>query len=360
MFYNEIMVKSVLSGLSLEELKALFSPLPPFRAKQVYRWIIRGTRSFFDMTDLPRDLQEELDFRFMLYSSQVSSRLADPDGTVKLRITLRDGAKIEGVLLVDGGGRRTACLSTQAGCPMACAFCKTGALGFLRNLDSGEIIEQFFHIQTAGTGTGNGPVDGPEIANIVIMGMGEPLLNLTELRRALGIFTDPEGLGFSKRRITVSTSGVIPGILDLADHGPKVRLAVSLTTADEDLRKRLMPATMTHPLPRLREALLYYQQKTGCRVTLEVVLLGGINTRRRDMDALADFAEGLDVVVNLIPWNPVEGLEFEGRPLGRPTVREIEEFSEGMTRRRLGVTRRRGKGLGVSGACGQLGESFTV
>jgi 23S rRNA (adenine2503-C2)-methyltransferase len=190
------------------------------------------------------------------------------------------------------------------------------------------------------------------------MGMGEPLLNLRELRRALGILTDPLGFGFSKRRITVSTSGIIPGILELADQGPEIRLAVSLTTADEDLRKRLMPVTLTNPLPRLKEALSYYQQKTGRRLTLEVVLLKGLNTRRRDMDALAEFAEGLDVVVNLIPWNPVEGPEFEGRPLGRPTAREIEEFSEGVTKRGLRTTQRRGKGLGVSGACGQLGDSF--
>jgi 23S rRNA (adenine2503-C2)-methyltransferase len=156
---------------------------------------------------------------------------------------------------------------------MACAFCKTGTLGFLRNLDSGEIIEQFLHIRTLETEPEKGPVAGSEIANVVIMGMGEPLLNLRELRRALGILTDPLGFGFSKRRITVSTSGIIPGILDLADQGPEVRLAVSLTTADEDLRKRLMPVTLTHPLPRLKEALSYYQQKSGRRLTLEVVLL---------------------------------------------------------------------------------------
>ncbi|MDR2757879.1 MAG: 23S rRNA (adenine(2503)-C(2))-methyltransferase RlmN [Spirochaetaceae bacterium] len=354
------MSKSVLSWLSLEELKALFSPLPPFRAKQVYQWILRGSRSFQDMTDLSRDLREELDSRFTLYSSMVSSRLEDPDGTLKLKIALGDGAKIEGVLLVDGEGRRTACLSTQAGCPMACVFCKTGALGFRRNLDGREIVEQFLHIRSAGAGLKGAktPSEGPEIANIVIMGMGEPLLNLRELRRALGILTDPDGLGISKRRITVSTSGIIPGIFDLADQGPEVRLAVSLTTADEDLRKGLMPVTLTNPLPRLKDALIYYQRKTRRRLTLEVVLLGGLNTRRQDLEALADFAAGLEVVVNLIPWNPVEGMEFEGRPLAQPTPREIVEFSEALIKRGIGVTRRLGKGLGVSGACGQLGEPF--
>jgi 23S rRNA (adenine2503-C2)-methyltransferase len=243
---------------------------------------------------------------------------------------------------------------------MACVFCKTGALGFLRNLEAGEMIEQFLHIRSEGTGSGEyqTPAGGQEISNIVIMGMGEPLLNLGELRRALGILTDPQGLGLSKRRITVSTSGIIPGILDLADHGPEVRLAVSLTTADEELRKRLMPVTLTNPLPRLKEALSYYQEKTRRRITLELVLLRGINTRQRDMDVLIDFVAGLDAAVNLIPWNPVEGMEFEGRPLEKPTTREIVEFSEALIRRRIRVTRRMEKGLGISGACGQLGEAF--
>jgi 23S rRNA (adenine2503-C2)-methyltransferase len=245
---------------------------------------------------------------------------------------------------------------------MACVFCKTGTLGFGRNLNCGEIVEQFLYLRSAGAGQeGNKtPSDGLEIGNIVIMGMGEPLLNLGELRRALELLTDPGGLGISKRRITVSTSGIIPGIFDLTDRGPEVRLAVSLTTADEDLRKRLMPVTRTNPLPRLKEALAYYQRKTRRRITLEVVLLGGLNTRRQDPEALADFAAGLEVVVNLIPWNPVEGMEFEGRPLVQPTSREIAEFSEALAKRGIGVTRRRGKGLRVSGACGQLGEPFSL
>jgi 23S rRNA (adenine2503-C2)-methyltransferase len=245
---------------------------------------------------------------------------------------------------------------------MACVFCKTGSLGFLRNLDAGEMVEQFLHIRSAATPSGErpNPSEGLEISNIVIMGMGEPLLNLTELRRALGILTDPRGLALSKRRITVSTSGVIQGILDLAGHGPDVRLALSLTTADEELRKRLMPVTLTNPLPRLKEALSYYQKKTGQRITLELVLLRGLNTRPRDADALANFAAGLDAAINLIPWNPVEGVEFEGRPLERPTAREIAGFSEALTRRKLRVTRRLEKGLEISGACGQLGEAFTL
>lgn len=347
------MAKPVLSGLPPEELTALLSPLPPFRAKQIYRWIARGCMSFGEMTDLPRTLREDLDSRFSLYSTGVSARQEDPDGTVKLRFTLGDGAKVEGVLLSDGDGRRTACISSQAGCAMGCVFCKTGSLGFLRNLNSAEIVEQFLHLRREAAGPDG---EGPELANVVFMGMGEPLLNLPELRRALGIITDPGGLGLSKRRITLSTAGIIRGIRDLADNGPEVRLAVSLTAADEALRRALMPVTAANPLPRLKEALASYQEKAGRRITLEAVLLGGINTRPRDAAALADFARGLDVAVNLIPWNPAEGLSFEGRPLREPAPAEAEAFSRELARRGLTVTRRLRKGLKISGACGQLGE----
>jgi 23S rRNA (adenine2503-C2)-methyltransferase len=296
------------------------------------------------MTDLSLPLREELEARFTLRSGDLDARLEDDDGTVKVRIKFRDGVLIESVLLSDGEGRRTACLSTQAGCPAGCVFCKTGERGFKRNLDAAEIVEQFLRLRSL----------APDIANIVVMGMGEPLFNLGELRKALNILIAPEGSGFSKRRITLSTCGIAAGIRDLADRGPPVRLALSLTTADEALRERLMPITKTNPLPRVKEALRYYREKQGHRVTLEAVLLGGINTRRQDADALAAFARDLGAVVNLIPWNPVEGLEFEGRPLRRPGARETEEFSAALEKRGLKVTRRVGKGRNIAGACGQL------
>jgi 23S rRNA (adenine2503-C2)-methyltransferase len=337
-------VLPVLCGLLPGELREILKPLPAFRSRQIFQWIARGVQSFSEMTDLSLALRKDLETRFALYSAAVSARLEDKDGTVKLKITLRDGISIESVLLADGEGRRTACLSSQAGCPAACVFCKTGQGGFKRNLDAPEIVEQFLRLRFL----------APDIANIVVMGMGEPLLNLGELRKALNILTAPEGLGISKRRITLSTSGIIPGILDLADQGPPVRLALSLTTADEDLRERLMPITKTNPLPRVKEALRYYQKKQGHRITLETVLLGGVNTRQRDVEALAVFAEGLEVVVNLIPWNPVEGPEFEGRPLREPGDRETEEFTAALAKRGLKVTRRLRKGRNIAGACGQL------
>ncbi|MDR0597686.1 MAG: 23S rRNA (adenine(2503)-C(2))-methyltransferase RlmN [Treponema sp.] len=335
-----------LTGLAPEELADLLRDLPPFRAKQIFKWIARGASAFNDMTDLSRDLREALSTRHALYGSSAARVLEDPDGTVKLQISLADGARIEAALLRDDRGRQTACLSTQAGCPAGCVFCKTGSLGFLRNLEAHEIVEQFLHLRRI----------KPAIANVVIMGMGEPLLNLGELRRAVAIIAHPEGLGLSKRRITLSTSGIIAGIRELTDAGPDLRLAVSLTIADQALREELMPIARANPLPALKEALLRYQKKLGRRITLEAVLLGGLNTREEDIASIVSFARGLDAAVNLIPWNPVEGMSFRGHPLREPTGAEIARFSRGLARSGLTVTRRYRRGRSVSAACGQLGE----
>ncbi|MDR1576029.1 MAG: 23S rRNA (adenine(2503)-C(2))-methyltransferase RlmN [Treponema sp.] len=357
----------VLCGLPPEELAALLNFLPRFRAAQIFKWIAAGVSSFMEMKNLPLSLREELAGRFALRSSAVDARCEDPDGTVKLGVGLADGAKIEAVLLAAGSGRRTACISTQAGCPAGCVFCKTGSLGFTRNLGSAEMVEQFLFLraaaleETAGEGAESGAAGtkvkaGHALANIVIMGMGEPLLNLAEVRRALAVITCRQGMDFSKRRITLSTCGIGAGIIDLADKGPAVRLALSLTTADEALRRRLMPITKAHPLSEIKEALAYFQRAGGGRITLELVLLGGVNTRGEDAAALADFARGLDVVVNLIPWNPVEGLKTDdGRPLRQPSSGEAAAFASRLEAAGLKVTRRFRKGRGVMGACGQLG-----
>ena len=341
--------RPALSSLPLDELTNIIKPLPPFRAKQIFRWIAGGARSFGQMSSLPLSLREDLDRRFLMYSSALAGRLEDPGGAVKLQIRLRDGVKIEAVLLSDGGKgetrRYTACLSTQAGCPGACVFCRTGSLGFLRNLDSPEITEQFLFLRAL----------VPGISNVVIMGMGEPLLNLGELRRALSVLTAPEGLALSPRRITLSTSGITAGIRDLADRGPPIRLALSLTTADEALRRRLMPLGRANPLSALKDALVYFQRRGGGRVTLEAALFSGLNTRPRDAAALIAFAKGLDAVVNLIPWNPVAGLEFEGKPLKEPAKAEIEDFTRRLKQGSLKVTRRFRRGRSIRGACGQLG-----
>jgi len=337
--------KPVLTGLCFAELKGLLSSYPPFRSRQIYKWILAGTKSFNDMTNLPFPLRKELEEKFTLCSGTVGSELHDPDGTIKLGITLDDSSIIEAVILQDAAKRTTACLSTQAGCPLGCVFCKTGKLGFKRNLSASEISAQFMHLR----------MREPDISHIVIMGMGEPLLNLEELRKALNFFMDPDGLNISKRRITVSTSGIEKGILDLAENGPDIRLAFSITTARPLLREKLMPGSRENPLPLLKKALREYQKKRDRRITLEMVILGGINSSLPDAEAASDFAKGLNTVINLIPWNFVEGQEFEGAPLKAPTIRELEEFRAALESRGLKVTQRYGRGKSISGACGQLG-----
>jgi 23S rRNA (adenine2503-C2)-methyltransferase len=336
--------KPALAGLPLKEIGGLLPHVPGFRAKQINQWICSGVESFEEMKNLPRALRDELEQNFRLYDGEVSACLEDEDGTIKLQISLADKNKIEAVILSDGEDRKTACISTQAGCPAGCVFCKTGGLGFTRNLSGQEMISQFLFLRQK----------APAISHIVIMGMGEPLLNLEELRKAITFFCNEDGLTISRRRITLSTSGIAKGIQDMADNGPDIRLALSLTTARQDLRKRLMP--FSDPLPLLKEALINYQKKQNRRITLEAALLGGINTTQADAAALAGFSRGLDAVINLIPWNPVEDLLFEGKPLVSPSPGEVKTFAKALETLGLNVTLRYEKGRGVSGACGQLGS----
>jgi 23S rRNA (adenine2503-C2)-methyltransferase len=346
----------ILSGMPLEELTEQISPLPRFRAAQIYQWIASGVSSFDEMGNLPLPLRKELAERFILRPQAAVQKHHSGDGTVKLTLRFDDGARIEAVLLTDNSGRRTACLSTQAGCPAGCVFCKTGS-GFLRDLTSAEIVEQFLRLKALAGETAPTATPAPlPIANIVVMGMGEPLLNLAELRRALAVITCAKGLNFSRRRITVSTCGITQGITDLADKGPAVRLALSLTTADENLRRRLMPITAQESLAKVKKALRHFQDSGGGRITLEAVLLGGINTRDEDAAGMAQFAKGLDAAVNLIPWNPVKGFAFEGKALREPSATEIESFTRRLKTLGLNVTRRYRRGRGVMGACGQLGN----
>ena len=291
------------------------------------------------MSELPETLKETL-ARTPQFATRITDTLSDPDGTAKLRIALPGGAAIECVLLETETGRKTACLSTQAGCAMACAFCKTGTLGLGRNLDAAEIIEQFHHLSRS---------FGP-IGNIVFMGMGEPLENLSALRKAIAIFTHPRGLSMSLRRMTVSTCGVVPGIRSLADEGPEVGIAVSLVSADDEKRKNLMPAARMWDLAELKKALAYHQKKTKNRLTIEIVLLRGINDDARDAQRLIAFARGLSVIVNIIPWNPVEGLPFQ-----EPKEEAVQLYYDALQKAGIPAVRRFRRGLKIGGACGQLG-----
>lgn len=336
------MHKINLTGLFPEEITEILSLNQNFRGMQIYKWIYSGAETFDAMTNLGKEERKKLSEIAEIRSSSVSRTLKDPDGTVKLQIRLKDGLAVETVLLSDKEERKTACVSCQAGCPMKCAFCQTGQLGFARNLSAGEIVEQFLFLEK----------ECGKLDNIVFMGMGEPLLNLEEIRKAVAVLTDRRGRNLSSRRITLSTSGIIKGIYDLADKGPEIRLAVSLTTANENLRTRLMPVNETNPLSELREAVKYYAEKTGKRVTLEAVLMGGLNTDRKSAEQLISFAKGIDVNVNLIPWNPVSPLDFK-----EPGRNEVRDFMKLVSNAGINVTLRTRRGQKIGGACGQLGKT---
>lgn len=337
------MEKIQLAGLLPEEITEQLGLSQKFRGEQIFQWIGKGVTSFEEMTNLSLDLRTKLEESSVIRSSRISKILKDPDGTIKLQIELHDKKAVETVLLIDKENRKTACVSCQVGCAMKCAFCQTGQLGLARNLTAAEIVEQFLFLEQEA-----GPLN-----NIVFMGMGEPLMNLSAIRKAVAVLTHKKGRNLSSRRITLSTSGVIKGIYDLADNGPLLRLAVSLTTADEDLRTELMPVNIKNPLPELKEAIKYYSEKTGKRVTLEAALLSEKNTGIESAKKMIDFAKDLDVNVNLIPWNPIETLPFK-----EPSVSEAKNFISILERANINVTLRTRRGRKIGGACGQLGKTL--
>lgn len=336
------MEKIILPGLLPDEITESLNLQQKFRGLQIFKWIGSGTTSFDQMTNLSKDVRQMLSEKAVLRSSKVTKTLKDPDGTIKLQITLSDGRAVETVLLTDKEGRKTACVSCQAGCAMKCAFCQTGTLGLARNLTPAEIVEQFLFLEQ----------ECGHLDNIVFMGMGEPMMNLEGIRKAIAVLTDKRGRNLSGRRITLSTSGIIKGIYDLADNGPNIRLAVSLTTANEDLRTELMPVNKGNPLPELRKAIDYYAKKSGRRVTLEAALLAGKNTDKESAEKMISFAKGIDVNVNLIPWNPVATLPFT-----EPSNSEVHFFVNYLEKAGVNVTLRTKRGRKIGGACGQLGKT---
>lgn len=331
-----------LFGLLSEELKDQLALSQRYRADQLFSWLSQGTETFEEMTNLPKALRSRLSELFgrTPYTTKVEKRVSDADGTVKLLLELKDGNYVECVLLTDEEGRRTACISSQVGCAMRCAFCRTGELGLERNLDAAEIVEQYLHLaKIAGNPT-----------HIVYMGMGEPLANLDAVEQSIKIFHHPKGLNISARRMTISTCGLPAGIRRIAEDFPiPVKLAVSLTSADDAQRNTLMPINRRYPLAQLKSALLTYQKERKKRITLEYVLLKGENDSEVSADALRTFAGGLDCFINVIPWNPGAGLPFK-----EPERKDADSFCRALEKRQLRVTRRFRRGRGINGACGQL------
>ncbi len=287
-----------LLGLSREHLAEVLAPIPtvidrPFRVEQIYRALYeRAVRDFSEMTDLSKDLRARLAESFRVGLPEITTRHISEDGTGKYLFRLADGATIEAVDIPDRG-RRTFCISSQAGCALACSFCVTGYWGAGRNLTAGEIVGQVLAIR-ADRGL---PMEG---LNIVFMGMGEPLLNLENVKAALDILTE----WISPHRITVSTVGILPGLEEMARWERRPNLAISLHAADDELRGRIMPVNRTYPLAELMAALRRYPLEKGRKLTFEYILIRDLNDSGRDADRLSRLLSGLRAKVNLIPVNP--------------------------------------------------------
>ena len=315
----------------------------PMRLRQMRRWILQGRAdSFEQMTDLPADLRRDMAAECVPFSTSIAKHLEAADGTHKLLVRLHDDRLIECVLIQDGD-RRTACISTQVGCGMGCVFCASGLNGVARNLTSGEILEQLVRLRNLT------PAPDGRLSHIVVMGMGEPLANLDNLIIALDWAGRPDGLGIGARHVTVSTVGLPAKIIKLAESGKQYHLAVSLHAPNDLLRSRIVPTNPKTGIPAILEAADRYHEITGRQVTYEYVVLGGLNDGPREARELATLLQRRKALVNLIPFNDVEGL-----PYRRPTDENLNAFVETLKRAGVAVKVRKRKGSEIDAACGQL------
>ena len=315
---------------------------PAYRAGQVERWIFESlVPSLDDMTDLPQGEREELARAFVLDEAGEASVARSEDGTVKHLWRLSDGELVESVL-IPTERRLTLCISSQAGCAMGCTFCATGWGGFDRQLSAGEIVSQYRASQRWAQANDYGA-----ITNIVYMGMGEPLANLPAVHPSLTILN--RGYGVGARRITVSTVGVVPGILELAERPEQFRLALSLHAPSSDLRSELIPLEKRHPLPEVLEALARFDEGGGKRITFEYTMIDGVNDDVGLIEPLADLAAQVRAFVNLIPFNPIPDQNWGPSPPER-----IRTFADVLGRRGISVAIRETRGRDIDAACGQL------
>jgi len=333
-----------LKGLPQQELEKFFVSLgeKPFRARQVMKWIYGKNETDFNrMTDLSVPLRSKLSEVAVIKSIKLVERLKSKDDSEKFVFELEDGERIESVF-IPTKERQTLCISTQAGCPMGCLFCATGKIEYKRNLTAFEIIDQLIQV---GVFTG---MHG-YISNVVFMGMGEPLLNLPAVVDAIRIMLSDFGFKMGARKITVSTCGLPEKIRELADTGLRVKLAISLNAPTDAIRKRLMPATAK--VEDIISAAKYYAEKTGRWVTFEYVLISGVNDKIEHAKKLKELIEGVPAKVNLIPYNPIPGVQFKP-----PDTKTILRFQAYLFENHITAIIRESRGQDILGACGQLGQ----
>lgn len=334
--------KIILSGLEQAEFEKIAKDLEAstFRARQIHNWIyLKSASSIDEMTDLSKDFRQKLSQIAQVSDVNIKTKQTSQDGTIKYLVQYPDGNCVETVLMrFDNRANLTACVSSQVGCAVGCAFCATGKRGFVRNLNPKEIVEQVLTIQRD---------TGLKVTNVVFMGQGEPLLNLDNVLKALDIFNKNFQIG--ARRITVSTSGIIPQINKLADLNLQSTLALSLHAPTTELRKQIMPIEVKYPLTELKKALKNYSQKTGRRITIEYVLIKGVNDSVEIAKQTALFLKDLKCNINLIPYNPVPDDKFE-----KPNNGEIMKFKYILEHCGKKVTIRLERGSDIDAACGQL------
>ncbi len=333
-----------------ESLAALLeaSGEPAYRADQVFDWVYRRRAASFEaMTNLPARLRELLARELDPTLPVVVRAQGSKDTTRKFLLQLRDGRLIETVLIPASpalygsrSDRRTACISSQVGCAYGCRFCASGLAGFSRNLGTDEMVGQVLRIEEA---------TGERVSNLVFMGMGEPLANFENLLRAIRILNEPWGVGIGARHMTVSTSGLAPQIRALAEQPIQVRLALSLHGATDDVRGRIMPVNQKYPIAELMDACGYFRTRRNQRITFEYILIAGVNDSDADARALAGLARRVEAKINVIPYNHVDGLEWE-----RPAPERQQRFVDLLTSRGIPATLRIEKGHDIDAACGQL------
>ena len=368
--YSNPMLPDIKS-LTREELETAFQTWnqPGYRVAQLLDWLYaRRATAWDEMSNLPKSLREQLREHFTLQVLELARKQGTPDATQKFLWKLADGSFIESVLIPanpalygEASDRHTLCISTQVGCAYGCKFCASGLEGWKRNLGAHEIVEQILAVEREkeARGTGNGaqgqeasspkPTTSRLVDNVVVMGMGEPLANYDHLLKALKILNAPWGGGIGARKITVSTSGLAPQIRRLAREPFQFRLAISLHGATDEVRNRIMPVNKKFPLAELVAACEDYQQLKGRMITLEYILIAGVNDSPAQARPLAALAKQLFAKINLIPYNRVEDLSWE-----RPGEEVCEAFLAALERQKVTATLRREKGGEIDAACGQL------
>lgn len=338
---NLLSITDISLGRMTSAMKTL--GLKPYAASQIISWLYKKRAASFDsMSNLSVDARKKLKKTYGIRKLKVAEILESSDGTKKFLFELEDAKKIESVLIPAPDGRVTLCVSTQAGCAMGCTFCRTGRMGFERDLTQGEILGQLIEAQR------DVETSGLTITNIVFMGMGEPLVNFGAVADAIDIILDERAFNFSKRRITVSTSGLVPQLKDLAGR-LDVKVAISLNATDDRVRDMLMPVNRRYPIGEVMKFCREYTKKSGRRVTFEYVMIKGVNDTNEDMKRLVKLLGGVRGKVNLIPFNPFKGCEFEA-----PSQRTVENWFKFLVEHGIQTNIRISRGQDILAACGQL------